>query len=200
MEQFKIGERVRFLDDVGEGVVKRVEANGSVVVADEDGFEVAYEASGLIAVGSRQEEREKYGRQLPSVAEILSRDVSPEKRAAVERDFQARYKNAQATNQKGRGEYEEVDLHLHEITDGPDGLTDHARLELQLTHFERMLRIAITQKTPRIIFIHGVGKGVLRHQIWSRVEQFYPECQCQPADPRRYGAGATEVRIFQNAV
>ena len=200
MGQFKVGERVRFLNDVGEGKVTREEANGRVFVEDQDGFEVDYAANELIAVGSREEERERYGRQVPSVEEILTREVTPEKRAAVERDFQSRYKDAQVTNMQRGSEYIEVDLHLHEITDGPDGLSDHSRLELQLAHFERMLRIAITQKTPRILFIHGVGKGTLRHQIWSRVEQFYPECECRSADPRRYGAGATEIRIFQNSI
>jgi DNA-nicking Smr family endonuclease len=67
--------------------------------------------------------------------------------------------------------------------------------ELQLAHFERMLQRAIEQRARRIVFIHGVGQGVLKHEIWSRVEQFYPQCTCRYADPRRYGAGATEVEI-----
>ena len=44
-----------------------------------------------------------------------------------------------------------------------------------------MLQIGIRQRTKKMIFIHGIGQGVLRHQIWSRVEQYYPDCSCRSA-------------------
>jgi dsDNA-specific endonuclease/ATPase MutS2 len=47
-------------------------------------------------------------------------------------------------------------------------------LELQLSHFERMLQIGIRQRMKKLVFIHGIGQGVLRHQIWSRVDSVLP--------------------------
>ena len=91
----------------------------------------------------------------------------------------------------------EVDLHLHELVDDMSGLKDRTKLDIQLNHFERMMKIALEQKIRRVIFIHGVGQGVLRHQIRSRLEMFYPNCSVRDANPREYGSGASEVFVGQ---
>jgi dsDNA-specific endonuclease/ATPase MutS2 len=49
------------------------------------------------------------------------------------------------------------------------------------------------------VFIHGVGQGVLRHQIRTSLDQHHPDCTFRDGDPRRYGSGATEVWLGQDA-
>ena len=92
----------------------------------------------------------------------------------------------------------EVDLHFHELVEDMSGLKDRTKLDIQLNHFERMMKIAIEQRIRRVVFIHGVGQGVLRHQIRSRLDMYYPNCTVRDANPREYGYGATEVFLGQS--
>ena len=196
--QIKVGDRVKFLNEVGEGVV--VELKGSVVVVeDENGFDNEYPTSELLVVGCKAEEAEMYGNKLPELSEILSKEVSQERKEEIQKAFDVKYANARATNQMRRGEYMEVDLHFHELVDDNSGLKDRTKIDIQLNHFERMMKIASEQKIRKIIFIHGVGQGVLRHQIRSRLDLYYPNCTVRDANPREYGAGATEVYLSQSS-
>jgi len=198
MREIKVGDRVKFLNDVGEGVV--IELKGfNAVVEDEDGFDREYPLKDLISVRGKAEEAEMYGNKLPELSEILARDISEERQKKIQEVFEVKYANARATNQKRRGEYMEVDLHFHELVDDISGLIDRTKLDIQLNHFERMMRIAAEQKIKRIVFIHGVGQGVLRHQLRSRLDMYYPECTVRDANPREYGAGATEVFLGQSS-
>jgi len=190
--KIQVGTRVRFLNQVGEGRVTALLGPDQAMVEDESGFEYPHRLTELVVVEDTVAEAREYNRHIPSVGEILQQEVTPERRRAMERDFNERYR---ATAQAGPSDDLEVDLHLHELVESTAGLDPGTMRELQLAHFERMLQRAIEQRARRIVFIHGVGQGVLKHEIWSRVEQFYPQCTCRYADPRRYGAGATEVEI-----
>ena len=198
MREIKVGDRVKFLNDVGEGVV--IELKGfNAVVEDKDGFDREYPLKDLISVRGKAEEAEMYGNKLPELSEILARDISEERQKKIQEVFEVKYANARSNNKKRRGEYMEVDLHFHELVDDISGLKDRTKLDIQLNHFERMMRIAAEHKIKRIVFIHGVGQGVLRHQIRSRLDMYYPECTVRDANPREYGAGATEVFLGQSS-
>tara|TARA_B110000285_G_scaffold235126_1_gene315009 strand:- start:2413 stop:3048 length:636 start_codon:yes stop_codon:yes gene_type:complete len=196
-QAIEIGDKVRFLNEVGEGTVTQILSSTHAMVEDQDGFEFQHALRELIRVDDREEESEGYARVIPSVAEILAQEVSSQEQKAIEKEFKERY--VEANNRPVSNDTEEVDLHMHQLVDSQRGLTAPAMLELQLAHFERMLLIGIRQKTKRMVFIHGIGQGVLRHEIWSRIEQFYPDCTCRSADPRRFGNGATEVWIGESA-
>jgi len=198
MREIKIGDRVKFLNDVGEGVV--LELKGKIVVIeDEYGFDREYNINELISVGENQEEALMYGNKLPELSEILARDVSEEQQKKIQKVFEIKYANARANKQKRRGEFMEIDLHFHELIDDVSGLKDRTKLDIQLNHFERMMRIAAEQRIKRVVFIHGVGQGVLRYQIRTRLELYYPNCTVRDANPREYGSGATEVFLGQSS-
>ena len=196
MQKVKVGDRVKFLNDVGEGVVVKL-GTSTAVVEDESGFYNEYDLAELLNVGGKVEEKERYGNNLPDMSEVLARDISEEKQKKLQQSFDIKYANARATNQKRIGEFMEVDLHFHELVEDMSGLKDRTKLDIQLNHFERMMRIAAEQRIRKVIFIHGVGQGVLRHQIRSRLEMYYPECSVRDANPREYGSGATEVLLGQ---
>lgn len=196
MQKVKVGDRVKFLNDVGEGVVIKVETS-IAIVEDESGFDHEYDLAELLPVGGEVEKEERYGNNLPDMSEVLARDISEEKQKKLQEAFDIKYANERATNQKRRGEFMEVDLHFHELVEDISGLKDRTKLDIQLNHFERMMRIAAEQRIRKVIFIHGVGQGVLRHQIRSRLEMYYPECSVRDANPREYGSGATEVLLGQ---
>lgn len=196
MEHFEKGQRVKFLNDVGSAVVLRMEGE-LVVVEDEDGFERSVERRELIAALEPEVEADKYGNTIPDIATLLAQDVGEKRMRELQKEFEVRYQNSQATSMARRDAHMEVDLHIHELVDDQRGLPDRAKLAIQMDHFDRMMDIAKRQKLRRIVFIHGVGQGVLRHQIRTSLDQHHPDCTYREGDPRKYGSGATEVWLGQ---
>ena len=196
MRDLKAGDLVKFLNDVGTATVLRVEGN-VVIVEDEDGFERSVERTELMDAGDRDQDEKKYGNKLPDVAQLLTQEVGERRMKELQRDFEVRYQNAQATSMSRRDAHMEVDLHIHELVDDQRGLADGTKLAIQMAHFDRMMDIAKREKLRRIVFIHGVGQGVLRHQIRTALDQHHPDCNYREGDPRRYGSGATEVWLGQ---
>ena len=196
MEHFEKGQRVKFLNDVGSAVVLRMEGE-LVVVEDEYGFERSVERRELIAALEPEVEADKYGNTIPDIATLLAQDVGEKRMRELQKEFEVRYQNSQATSMARRDAHMEVDLHIHELVDDQRGLPDRAKLAIQMDHFDRMMDIAKRQKLRRIVFIHGVGQGVLRHQIRTSLDQHHPDCTYREGDPRKYGSGATEVWLGQ---
>ena len=196
MEHFEKGQRVKFLNDVGSAVVLRMEGE-LVVVEDEDGFERSVERRELIAALEPEVEADKYGNTIPDIATLLAQDVGEKRMRELQKEFEVRYQNSQATSMARRDAHMEVDLHIHELVDDQRGLPDRAKLAIQMNHFDRMMDIAKREKLRRIVFIHGVGQGVLRHQIRTSLDQHHPDCTYREGDPRKYGRGATEVWLGQ---
>ncbi|MGC9343695.1 MAG: DUF2027 domain-containing protein [Bacteroidales bacterium] len=94
-------------------------------------------------------------------------------------------------------EIEEVDLHIESIVDEAKGLTSGEILELQMSRFKTSLETAIIHKTRRIVFIHGIGNGKLKHELRRTLERKYPDLKYQDASFKEYGYGATMVIIPQ---
>jgi hypothetical protein len=198
-KEIKKGDKVRFLNEVGGGVVIDIFSDGTATVEGEDGFDMKYKLKELMLVMSSEDEMEAYNNKLPDLASILAQDVDEKRQKAIQEQFDIKYSNARATDQKRSGEHMVIDLHIHELVDDQSGLQDRTKLDIQLNHFERMMRIAGEQRVRRVVFIHGVGQGVLRHQIRSRLEMYYPDCTVRDGNPREFGAGATEVLFGQSS-
>ena len=199
-KEIKIGSEVKFLNDVGGGIVLEIFSDGTASVEGEDGFDMKYNLSELMLVSeSITEQEEAYNNKLPDLAKIIAQDVNEERQKLIQKDFEVKYANVRATNQQRRREHMVIDLHIHELIDDQSGLQDRTKLDIQLNHFERMMRIAGEQRIKRVIFIHGVGQGVLRNQIRTRLDSYYPDCTVRDANPREYGAGATEVILGQSS-
>ena len=198
--EIKIGSEVKFLNDVGGGIVLEIFSDGTASVQGEDGFDMKYNLTELMLVSdSITEQEEEYNNKLPDLAKIIAQDVNDERQKLIQKDFEIKYANVRATNQQRRGEHMVIDLHIHELIDDQSGLQDRTKLDIQLNHFERMMRIAGEQRVKRVIFIHGVGQGVLRNQIRTRLDSYYPDCTVRDGNPREYGAGATEVILGQSS-
>ena len=54
------------------------------------------------------------------------------------------------------------------------------------------------KRIQRIVFIHGVGEGVLKAELDFMFGR-YDNIKFYDADYSKYGLGATEVYILQNA-
>jgi hypothetical protein len=88
----------------------------------------------------------------------------------------------------------EVDLHLEKIVP-KEQIKKHqpVALETQMRHFEHYLQIAYITHKERVVFIHGVGDGILKQRILTYLSSSPIVQLHKPADVHKYGGGATEV-------
>ena len=90
----------------------------------------------------------------------------------------------------------EIDLHINELLDNTNGMTNGEMLEYQLGVFRKTMDENRSRRGQKIVFIHGKGEGVLRRAIETELKSKYKGgCTFQDASFREYGFGATMVTI-----
>ena len=99
----------------------------------------------------------------------------------------------QATAKKKPTETVEVDLHIQELLDDTKGLSNREMLEIQLEKVESEMNAAIKSHVKRIVFIHGLGQGVLKQEVIKLLQSKFPKYYFQDASFKEYGYGATMV-------
>ncbi len=83
-----------------------------------------------------------------------------------------------------------IDLHLK------PGYNRGDALERQIATFRGELDSASRAGLGEVIFIHGVGSGLLKNELRRIISSDYPSCSCQDAPFARFGVGgATLVTI-----
>ncbi|WP_299127827.1 Smr/MutS family protein [uncultured Winogradskyella sp.] len=176
------GDLVETLDDDIIGVVTAI--NGSTItIKDNSGFTFAFETHELM--------KSAKGDAIDSA--IYNSDFE-----AVIKEKESKKRRAVPTS-KAKERHApkfEVDLHIHQLTDSTKGMSNFDMLNLQLDTARRQLEFAIRKRIPKMVFIHGVGEGVLRQELETMLGR-YNNVQFYDADYKTYGLGATEVKIFQ---
>ena len=178
--EFLIGKKVAVLDDVLKGVI--VSLNGQVVgIKDDDGMVYEYNQNELVVIEEDQYELSKYS--------DINNSILNEK-----------LKETKVTISSFKNEKNEVilevDLHINQLIKSTKGMDNFEMLTLQLNTAKRKIEYAISKRISKIIFIHGVGEGVLKselHYLFGR----YP-VRFYDASYKKYGLGATEVYVYQN--
>ena len=89
----------------------------------------------------------------------------------------------------------EVDLHIHELLDNINGMSNSDMLNYQLDVFRKTMDEYRSKKNQRLVFIHGKGEGVLRNALLKELKSKYGSCISQDASFREYGFGALLVII-----
>jgi dsDNA-specific endonuclease/ATPase MutS2 len=90
----------------------------------------------------------------------------------------------------------EVDLHIHHLIPSTRGMSNYEILTLQLDEAERKIQFAKSKKIQRVVFIHGVGEGVLQQALTDLFQKY--QVDYYTASFQKYGMGATEIYIYQN--
>lgn len=92
----------------------------------------------------------------------------------------------------------EVDLHIEKLvgpgTD-PSRMNNSEMLRLQLETFQNYLDRALAANMHEIVFIHGVGNGVLRKEIHKLLSRNKDIKYYEEAHKEKFGYGATLVRF-----
>ncbi len=87
----------------------------------------------------------------------------------------------------------EVDLHIEKLREDYQFLSSSDIIKTQLDRFQKTLDAAIVHQLPSIVFIHGVGNGILRHEIHKVVSKHPQVKTFADARKEKFGYGATEV-------
>ena len=87
----------------------------------------------------------------------------------------------------------EIDLHIEKLRDDYQFLNSHEILKTQLERFQKTLDAAIVHQLPSVVFIHGVGNGILRHEIHKVASKHQQVKTFTDAQKEKFGYGATEV-------
>ena len=180
---FQKGDKVELLDDDLSGIVQNV--NGKEVeIKTDDGFIMKFPSEQLVKI---KEEIEDLDTENFDFQEVLKEKGVPKK--PVSKPVRSKDKKVPPM---------EVDLHIHQLTTSTKGMSNHEMLNLQLDTARHKLEFAIRKRIQRVVFIHGVGEGVLKMELEYLLGR-YSNIKFYDADYKTYGLGATEVYIFQNA-
>ena len=178
--RIEIGHKVAVLDDVLKGKVTNVK--GDVIsIETSDGMVFNFSKSELVIIEKEQHELTKFS--------DINNPLLNEKIAAnpSKKSFFRKEKEEVVL---------EVDLHIKQLTKSVKGLDNYDMLNMQLDTAKRKVEFAIHKRIPKIIFIHGVGEGVLKTELHYLLNK-YP-VKYYDASYKKYGLGATEVYVLQN--
>ena len=92
----------------------------------------------------------------------------------------------------------EFDLHIEKLVKNFRGMSNYEILTLQSETAKRHVEFAIRNRIPKIVFIHGVGEGILKSELDFLLGRYDNIC-FRDANYQKYGLGATEVFIRQNS-
>jgi dsDNA-specific endonuclease/ATPase MutS2 len=66
-------------------------------------------------------------------------------------------------------------------------------LKIQLAYFNTTLDAAIVHQLPEIVFIHGAGNGILRHELHKLLSKNNKIQTFMDARKEKFGYGATKA-------
>lgn len=96
---------------------------------------------------------------------------------------------------KRNPEIVEIDLHINELLDQSEGLSNREILGVQMDKVESEMKLAIQSGAKKIVFIHGVGQGVLKNEVANLLKSKFKKYYFQDASFQEYGYGATMVSL-----
>lgn len=183
---FGIGDKVSFLNEKGGGIITKVINKKMVEVTIDEGFIFPYAVSELVMVEAAVREPEP----IPE---------KEEEKVDVSRLFQQKVNHSDKPKKskphaQNNGMLEmEINLHIEELLDNYSGMSNAEIINVQLRHFQKALDKAIIGRYRKLIVIHGVGNGRLKHEVRRILDN--EEMRYYDGSYAKYGYGATEVFI-----
>lgn len=180
---FNIGDKVSVLDDAIDGVVVGVN-NKDITIETTEGFMMTYFVNELIKVNKSSE--------LSNINKIDTLD-----KINIDKQPSKKQKTAVFKSDKIERGVPEFDLHIEKLVKNPRGMSNFDILTIQTETAKKHLEFAIRNRIPKIVFIHGVGEGVLKAELDFMLKN-YDNISFQDANYQKYGLGATEIYFKQN--
>ncbi len=179
---FNIGDKVSVLDDDMDGVITKIQSD-QITVETTDGFMLNFNSKELIKINTSTDFKN-------SIASFNSNEIKKEKEIPKPRSFVKEKKTKEIPPP-------EFDLHIEKLVKNFKGMSNYEILTLQSETAKRHLDFAIKNRIPKIVFIHGVGEGILKSELDFMFAR-YENIDFKEGNYQKYGQGATEVFIRQN--
>jgi hypothetical protein len=180
---FNKGDKVSVLDEAVDGVVLSVK-DKVITIETVDGFVMNFAANELIKIGES-------GNIMDGIKGFNINEIKKEKEIPKPRSFVKEKKD------KNELPVPEFDLHIEKLVPNKRGMSNYDILTLQAETAQRHIEFAIRNRIPKIVFIHGVGEGILKAELDFLLGR-YDNIVFQEANYQKYGQGATEVYFKQN--
>lgn len=181
--KFRIGDKVVAIDEDFTGMVISVK-NNEVEIETSDGFVMLFTMKELIKLDDTLIFEQGALKQNDMFYDKKKSDLSPKK------SLQFKTKTPETIL--------EVDLHIEKLVKNHKRLSNFEILTLQTETAQRQIEFAITKKIPKMVFIHGVGEGILKSELEFLFKK-YDKIIFKDADYRKYGQGATEIYFKQSS-
>ncbi len=182
--EFEVNDRVEVLDDALEGKVIKIDGE-TIYVETSEGFLMNFNASELVKI--EEDQSRLIASSNTSFSEVIKEKQQPKKHKSIK--VKPKERNAPPM---------EVDLHIEKLVNSYRGMSNFDILSLQLETAKRQIEFAVRKRIPKIVFIHGVGEGVLKAELDYLLGR-YDNLKFYDANFQKYGVGATEVYIYQNS-
>lgn len=180
---FKTGDKVAVLDEDLEGKVLSVTGT-EVAIETSEGFLMTFDQKDLVKIGA-------------SLPNILSPGVESISEVIREKESFKKRKSTRVKPKERNQPPMEVDLHIGKLVPKSGGLSNFEILNIQMNTAKRQLEFAMSKRIQKVVFIHGVGEGVLKAELETLFNR-YENLKFYDADYQKYGLGATEVYFYQN--
>jgi len=185
---FKIGDKVRFLNSDGYGIITKILGLNTVELENNFGFQEEYKISDLVPERSQNDYKTdnlSFDNQLKSK---INSDETNKNLTDLKRNFNHLEKY-------GSNDRVVIDLHIENLIDSYKGMSNGEILKIQMTRFKRFLNNSIDRRQRKVVVIHGVGEGILRHEIRKELDIYHPYFEYYDASYEEFGYGATEIRL-----
>ena len=90
--------------------------------------------------------------------------------------------------------YPEIDLHIYELVDKPQQLSNSEMLQIQSFRLEQFIQNCMVSRVTEFVVIHGVGEGVLKLEV-QKILNSHGNMEFSDANYGEYGMGATHVKV-----
>ena len=177
--KLKVGDLVNFMGDNSQGKV--------VAILPENNYEIEIDAGFTIPV-NRLEIEKKWVQDIEFDEKQLKRQKKIDKNKSSNRVSKPHKAPSKFFHDH------EIDLHIENLIESSMGLSNFDIVSIQLSSFRKRFNKALVNNEPFLVVIHGVGKGVLRNEIYNYLSLF-PDIKVGPADVNIYGMGASEIRF-----
>ncbi len=167
---FKIGDKVSFIDENFEAVIKEIISDNILIVEDEHGFD-----------------RRCSSREIVLVEDNKYKDI--------EVDF---YKDDRIDKKKNTTKKNKhipvADLHMENLLDTHKHMSNHEIVMFQTDYCRKKIDGYLKRGIREFIIVHGIGTGKLKAEV-RYILNSYPKLEYMDDHVGGYGVGATRVFV-----
>jgi dsDNA-specific endonuclease/ATPase MutS2 len=168
---FQKGDKLSILDEKGVVTVIKVLTPNSLFIEDEYGFERTIAHKDLV-----KHEPDKF------------------KKVVVNRLYEQEFSKTDKPVSKKKKHIPIVDLHMEDLVERHNHMTNHEIVLFQLDYFNQKLEGFMSNRVKEFIVVHGIGKGKLKQEVRYILEG-YNSIEYIDDNFNGYGVGATRVFI-----